>query len=75
MEAAQAAKDEEVATKEAAAAQVVEQAQALVTELSTLKNEWKPEGRTKVNTVVDKVGSVDLARVKEIREKLKSNDK
>lgn len=75
MEAAQAAKDEEVAAKEAAAAQVVEQAQALVTELSALKNEWKPEGRTKVNTVVDKVGSVDLARVKEIREKLKSNDK
>lgn len=75
MEAAQAAKEEEVAAKEAAAAQVVEQAQALVTELSALKNEWKPEGRTKVNTVVDKVGSVDLARVKEIREKLKSKDK
>lgn len=72
MEAAQAAKDEEVAAKEAAAAQVVEQAQALVTELSALKNEWKPEGRTKVNTVVDKVGSVDLARVKEIRAKINS---
>lgn len=71
MEAAQAAKNEEVAAKEAAAAKVVSEAQALVTELSALKNEWKPEGRSKMNTV-DKVGSVDLNRVREIREKLKS---
>ena len=65
-----AAKEAEVTAKEAEAAKVVSEAQALVTELSALKNEWKPEGRSKMNTVVDKVGSVDLARVKEIRKKL-----
>jgi Protease subunit of ATP-dependent Clp proteases len=38
---------------------------ALVTELQSLKNSWKPEGRTKFSTV-DKVGGVDLNEVRKI---------
>jgi hypothetical protein len=41
------------------------EAQGLVTELSNLKNSWRPEGRTKFSSA-EKVGSIDLTRVKEI---------
>ncbi|HUX57075.1 MAG TPA: Clp protease ClpP [Bacteroidales bacterium] len=41
-------------------------AMALVTDLTNLKNSWKPEARTKFATV-NKVGRVDLDRVKEIQ--------
>lgn len=37
----------------------------LVTELQNLKNQWKPESRTKFSSV-DKVGDIDLNKVKEI---------
>ena len=43
---------------------------ALVTELTALKNSWKPNGRTKFGST-DKVGSIDLNRVKEIMDKNK----
>lgn len=43
---------------------------ALVTELQSLKNSWKPSGRTKFGST-DKVGSIDLNRVKEIMDKNK----
>ena len=46
-------------------------AKTLYDELSKIKNEWKPDGRTKFSTA-DKVGSIDLARVRELNEKLKS---
>ena len=42
---------------------------ALVTELQTLKNTWKPDSRSKVGSI-EKVGSVDLNRVKELNAKL-----
>jgi ATP-dependent Clp protease protease subunit len=38
---------------------------ALVTELSALKNTWKPEGRTRFSSV-EKVGEVNLDQVREI---------
>jgi ATP-dependent Clp protease protease subunit len=38
---------------------------ALVTELSNLKNSWKPEGRTKFSSV-EKVGDINLDQVREI---------
>ena len=47
------------------------EAKSLVDELSKLKNEWKPESRTKFSSV-DKVGDIDLTQVKEIMEKIKS---
>jgi len=40
------------------------EANALITELKNLKNTWKPEGRTKFSSV-EKVGDVDLNKVKE----------
>ena len=42
---------------------------ALVIELQGLKNSWTPEGRTKFSSA-DKVGSIDLNRVRELKEKL-----
>ena len=47
--------------------------QALVTELSTLKNTWKPEGRTRFSSV-DRIGDVNLTRAKEIAKNLKNNE-
>jgi ATP-dependent Clp protease protease subunit len=47
------------------------EAKALVVELQNLKNTWKPEGRTKFSSV-DKVGDVDLNKVKEIMNNLKN---
>jgi ATP-dependent Clp protease protease subunit len=44
-------------------------AQALVKELSALKNSWTPEGRTRFSSV-DKVGAIDLTRVRELKEKI-----
>jgi len=51
--------------------QATADAQALVTELTALKNTWRPEGRTKFNTA-DKVGSINLAQVREIMKNKKS---
>ena len=42
---------------------------ALYTELDGMRNSWKPDARGKFGTG-DKVGSVDLARVKELNDKL-----
>ncbi len=42
---------------------------ALVTELQSMKNTWKPEGRTNVSSV-EKVAGIDIARVRELNEKL-----
>jgi ATP-dependent Clp protease protease subunit len=73
----QAKLDEAEAVKaeaEAAKVQASEkeaQATALIAELSALKNSWKPASRSQVNST-NKVGSVDLNRVSELREKTKS---
>lgn len=45
------------------------QAVALVTELGALKNSWKPDSRTRFSSA-EKVGAIDLARVKELSDKL-----
>jgi hypothetical protein len=45
---------------------------ALVTELTNLKNQWKPEGRTRFSSS-EKVGEIDLNQVRELNKKL--NDK
>jgi len=58
LEAAQ----EALKVKEAAAV-------ALYTELDGMRNSWRPDARGKFGTG-DKVGSVDLARVKELNDKL-----
>jgi ATP-dependent Clp protease protease subunit len=47
------------------------EAKALVTELQGMKNSWKPEARGKFNTV-DKVGDVDLSKVRETIKSLKN---
>jgi ATP-dependent Clp protease protease subunit len=46
-------------------------AMSLVDELSKLKNEWKPDTRTRFGSV-DKVGEIDLNQVREIVAKIKS---
>jgi len=44
---------------------------ALIADLSKLKNEWKPSSRSRTNdNIVDKVGEVDLNRVRELSAKL-----
>lgn len=48
-----------------------EEAKALVVELQSLKNTWKPDTRTRFGSV-DKVGEINLAEVQEIRSKLKN---
>jgi ATP-dependent Clp protease protease subunit len=65
-----------VETEKAAVAQAAFKAKeaeavALVDELSKLKNSWKPDTRTKVSTA-EKVGEINLTRVKELREKLQN---
>lgn len=46
---------------------------ALISDLSKLKNEWKPDSRSKTGgNVADKVGEVDLNRVRELSAKLNS---
>lgn len=62
-----------MAEKEALKEETVK-AVALVTELTNMKNAWVPASRSKVGTGSDKVGDVDLDRVKELNKKLK-NDK
>jgi ATP-dependent Clp protease protease subunit len=46
------------------------QIMALADELKSLKNSWKPDGRNHVNNSA-KVGSIDINRVRELREKSK----
>ncbi|MCJ7447902.1 MAG: ATP-dependent Clp protease proteolytic subunit [Bacteroidales bacterium] len=50
------------------------EAKNLITELQGLKNSWRPEVRGKFSTG-DKVGDVDLARVRELQGKLKETNK
>jgi ATP-dependent protease ClpP protease subunit len=51
-----------------------EEAENLIGELKALKNDWKPEGRTKFSSAESKVDDVDLGQVKEIMKKKKSNN-
>ena len=60
-----------LATAEAAFKVKEAEAKALVSELSQLKNSWKPEGRTRISSV-DKVGDIDLTKVKATLDKIKS---
>jgi ATP-dependent Clp protease protease subunit len=62
---AEASKPDLVAAEAAFKAKEVE-AVALVTELTNLKNSYKPVGRTRFSSV-DKVGEIDLNRVRELR--------
>jgi ATP-dependent Clp protease protease subunit len=68
--AAKAVKEEAEVAKASFAKQEAE-AVALVTELTALKNTWKPNGRTQVNNQ-NKVGAVDLTRVQEMMKNSKS---
>ena len=68
--AAEASKPDLIAAEASFKAKETE-AQALVTELTNLKNTWRPSSRTRFGTV-DKVGEIDLNQVREIREKINS---
>jgi len=46
------------------------EAVALVTELTSLKNSWKPEERSKNFNSTEKVGEINLDRVRELKTKL-----
>jgi ATP-dependent Clp protease protease subunit len=46
------------------------EAKSLITELQGLKNSWKPEGRTKFSSV-EKVGDINLNKVRELMKNLK----
>jgi len=63
----------DAAAAKAAYEQKTVEIQALVTELSNLKNTWKPEGRTRFSSV-DRIGDVNLTRAKEIAKNLKNNE-
>ena len=79
--------DSEVAKAEAEAAkteaelaqtkadEAVNLAQGIVTELTNLKNSWKPDSRNRSFANTDKVGNINFARVAEIREMYKSKTK
>jgi ATP-dependent protease ClpP protease subunit len=47
------------------------EAKALVTELTNLKNSWKPEGRVKFSSV-EKVGDINLNKVRELMTNIKN---
>jgi ATP-dependent Clp protease protease subunit len=66
--ASEAGKPDLVAAEASFKAKEVE-AVALVTELTALKNSYKPESRTRFTSAVDKVGDVDLNKVRELRKK------
>jgi len=51
-------------TAEAAFKAKTVEAQGLITELQNLKNQWKPEGRTKLSSA-EKVGDINLNQVRE----------
>jgi len=57
------------------AKEAVDLAQGIVTELTNLKNSWKPDSRNRSFANTDKVGNINLARVAEIREMYKSKTK
>jgi ATP-dependent Clp protease protease subunit len=65
------AKLEEIETSQAELETQTAEAKKIIDELKALKNSYKPQGRTKLGTV-DKVGDVDLNRVREIRNNFKS---
>jgi ATP-dependent Clp protease protease subunit len=50
------------------------EAKGLITELTDMKNSWKPEGRTKFS-IADKVGEINMNRVRELKEKLNPKEK
>lgn len=60
---------EKINAAEASFRQQETEAKALVAELTKLKNSWKPDTRSKFSSA-EKVGDVNIARVREIREKL-----
>lgn len=66
------ARETALADKEKALQDEEVKAVALATELQNLKNSWKPQSRSKVTPAsgVEKEG-IDLARVKELKDKLK----
>ena len=68
------AKVPDLTAKEAALATAETEAAALVTELKNLKNSWTPTGRNKISAG-NKVGEVNLDRVRELNEKLKTKNK
>lgn len=43
---------------------------SMIADLTKLKNEWKPESRSRTTASVEKVGEINLARVRELNEKL-----
>jgi hypothetical protein len=47
----------------------------LISELRTLKNEWKPENRSRFNAGGQKIDGIDMNRVREIIDKNKSKKK
>lgn len=65
-------KDDSLAAKVSDDKKVAD-AVALVAELTALKNSWKPSGRQKFGTI-DKVGDIDLNKVKEHQEKINKNN-
>jgi len=56
-------------TAEAAFKESEAEAKALIVELQGLKNSWKPDGRTKFSTT-DKVGRIEINKVKELMDKI-----
>ena len=62
----------EAETAKTEAEEVKVAAQEMVTALTNLKNTWKPDTRTKNFGTDGKVGRIDLNKVKEIEEKIKS---
>ena len=74
-EAAKAEADTAKTEAEKKADEAVAAAQGIVTELTNLKNSWKPENRKKDFGAVNKVGNINLDRVKELNETIKSKNK
>ena len=59
------AEAKDLTAKEAELDTLKDEATEIISELKALKNDWKPAGRSKFSSV-DKVGDIDLGRVKEI---------
>jgi len=68
LENAEKEKEKAVAA-EASFRQQESEAKSLIDELSKLKNSWKPDTRTKISSA-EKIGDVNIARVRELKEKL-----
>jgi ATP-dependent protease ClpP protease subunit len=70
-ETAKAAAEAEVETANKKAEEAIAEAQGIVTELTNLKNTWKPDKRNKFDTP-NKVGRIDINKVKELSETFKT---